>query len=108
LGDVVGTASGAYFVDNGGVFTDLVVPGSSFDPNNDSGPDSINDAGLIGGSYYSGNGFNFEYTAFIADPVGVIAGVPEPATWAMMLLGFGAVGWTLRGSRRKQDAAANA
>jgi hypothetical protein len=26
-------------------------------------------------------------------------GVPEPATWAMMILGFGAVGLTLRGRR---------
>ncbi|HWY61369.1 MAG TPA: PEPxxWA-CTERM sorting domain-containing protein [Rhizomicrobium sp.] len=31
----------------------------------------------------------------------VTAGVPEPATWAMFLLGFGAIGWTLRGNRRK-------
>ena len=27
-------------------------------------------------------------------------GVPEPATWAMMLFGFGAVGYTLRRRRR--------
>ena len=29
-------------------------------------------------------------------------GVPEPATWAMMLLGFGAAGTALRRSRRSQ------
>ncbi len=28
-------------------------------------------------------------------------GVPEPATWAMMLIGFGAVGSAMRRSRRK-------
>lgn len=28
-------------------------------------------------------------------------GVPEPATWAMMLLGFGAVGFTMRRRRRE-------
>ena len=30
-------------------------------------------------------------------------GVPEPATWAMMLLGFGAIGWQLR--RRRSSLA---
>jgi hypothetical protein len=28
-------------------------------------------------------------------------GVPEPSTWAMMLLGFGAIGFALRRGRRK-------
>ena len=32
-----------------------------------------------------------------------IAAVPEPATWAMMLLGFGGIGYSLR-RRRKQTA----
>lgn len=27
---------------------------------------------------------------------------PEPATWAMMMLGFGAIGFTLRGQRRRE------
>ncbi len=30
--------------------------------------------------------------------------VPEPATWAVMLVGFGAVGAAMRGSRRKAAA----
>jgi hypothetical protein len=29
-----------------------------------------------------------------------LIGVPEPATWTMMLLGFGGIGWMLRGHRR--------
>ncbi len=33
------------------------------------------------------------------------AGVPEPATWAMMIAGFGLVGATLRDGRRKRVAA---
>ena len=32
----------------------------------------------------------------------VAAGVPEPATWAMMLMGFGAIGVSLRRRRRTQ------
>lgn len=33
---------------------------------------------------------------------GTAAAVPEPATWAMMLLGFGFVGGALRSSKRRQ------
>ena len=32
---------------------------------------------------------------------GVVAGVPEPATWGMMLLGFAGLGFAFRQSRRK-------
>ena len=43
---------------------------------------------------------------FLADNTGGVslelsAGVPEPATWAMFLLGFGAVGFAMRRSLRK-------
>ena len=38
--------------------------------------------------------FNFIVSEFVGD-------VPEPATWAMMLLGFGAAGVALRRSRRR-------
>ena len=40
---------------------------------------------------------------FVMDDVtyhGGAGGVPEPATWAMMILGFGAIGMTMRGQRR--------
>lgn len=34
--------------------------------------------------------------------VGEAGSVPEPTTWAMMLVGFGVVGWTMRRTRRGQ------
>jgi PEP-CTERM motif len=65
----------------------------------------ISDAcGYSGGpSCYDDNGgsFTVNYT-------GATAGVPEPATWAMFLLGFGAIGWTLRKARSKGAVAATA
>lgn len=36
------------------------------------------------------------------DSVSVSAAVPEPATWAMMLIGFGFVGAAVRSARRRQ------
>lgn len=35
-----------------------------------------------------------------------VAGVPEPASWAMMLIGFGGLGAAMRGARRKQGVVA--
>jgi hypothetical protein len=43
----------------------------------------------------SGGGFEFDNLT-----VGTISAAPEPATWAMLLFGFGAVGMTLRSERR--------
>jgi hypothetical protein len=42
----------------------------------------------------------------IADVYAGAAGVPEPATWAVMLVGFGSIGAAMRRSRRKQLATA--
>ena len=46
--------------------------------------------------------------ALEADNIGVIAAVPEPGTWGMMLLGFGAIGASLRRRRRAVPAFAQA
>jgi PEP-CTERM motif-containing protein len=37
---------------------------------------------------------------------GLVSGVPEPSTWAMIILGFGVAGMGLRRSRAKRDALA--
>jgi hypothetical protein len=42
----------------------------------------------------------------VFDDITLGLGLPEPATWAMMLLGFGAIGASLRRRRRRIAAAA--
>ena len=39
------------------------------------------------------------------DNVSISSAVPEPATWAMMIIGFGSVGGMVRSSRRRQALA---
>jgi uncharacterized protein YqkB len=51
--------------------------------------------GLDGSTYANENG-----------GVGTITAVPEPATWAMMLIGFGMVGLQLRRRRRTAEVSA--
>jgi hypothetical protein len=47
--------------------------------------------------------YNFEATAgdVLVASVSGVSGVPEPATWGMMLLGFAGLGFAFRQSRRK-------
>lgn len=40
-------------------------------------------------------------TSFARIGEGAVAAVPEPATWAMMLMGFGLIGFSMRGRRRR-------
>jgi hypothetical protein len=87
-----GFATYTGFVDSGGVFTFVDAPGSS-----QTGFGALNDQGDIVGEYYDANGNEF---AFLATPV------PEPATWAFMLIGITGVGLAARrrpSSRRLTD-----
>ena len=46
--------------------------------------------------------FTSGQNSFEFDNIGALAsGVPEPATWAMMLLGFGGIGFMLRSGKRR-------
>ena len=45
-------------------------------------------------------GFTYTLDTLIYGDAAAVAAVPEPSTWAMMLLGFGAVGFAMR--RRRQ------
>lgn len=49
----------------------------------------------------TGTGNQLGFAGVVYSPATVDAAVPEPATWAMMLLGFGAIGFAMR--RRKQQ-----
>jgi hypothetical protein len=66
-----------------------------------------------GWSRYGGGGnpsasIVFPYSSAFGAGSLAIGGVPEPATWAMMLLGVGMIGGGLRMARRKNDLAMTA
>jgi hypothetical protein len=67
------------FIDNKGEFTTIAIPGADYTYLYD-----INNAGQILGYYQDANG---NAGGFLLTPV------PEPSTWAMMLLGFAGVGY---------------
>lgn len=69
-----------------------------------------------GVQFFGASGFSNLVTSFTlnasGDAIGVddlrfssAAAVPEPATWALMLLGFGFVGGALRSKKRRQNVA---
>lgn len=65
------------------------------------GPDNLNTDTFDNEGDFSGRSANFAFDVLGVDAATGPGGVPEPATWAMMLIGFGAVGY---GLRRRQGA----
>ena len=84
----------------------VVIPGLSF-PNAANGNQV--DAGTNGlfrvvgtdGEHFNSITFSSSQNSFEVDNLAV-AGVPEPASWALMILGIGGAGAALRGQRRRQ------
>ncbi len=46
-------------------------------------------------------GLGFQYSAYVVDGFVTISSVPEPSTWAMLLMGFGCIGLMLRSQKRR-------
>lgn len=61
--------------------------------------------GLVSGSYVYTWGSGATADRFVLNIGNPVAGVPEPASWAMMIAGFGAIGGALRHTRRRQPQA---
>jgi hypothetical protein len=90
----------------GGIF-DEYCGGNSTDPYNNTGSTAVttnlanctnSSVGEIGGNTLVSYNRNF-IDGYLNGTVATLAPVPEPATWAMMLTGFGIIGFAMR--RRK-------
>jgi hypothetical protein len=64
---------------------------------------SFNFAGTGGTTTLSFRSSGVDNVDAILDNVSVSAAVPEPATWAMFLMGFGAVGYSMRSRKLRYD-----
>ncbi|QDZ08007.1 PEP-CTERM sorting domain-containing protein [Sphingomonas panacisoli] len=79
----------------------IVVPGSNFinPANGDQGADATNGRFTVTGTegeLFTSVTFSSTGNSFEVDNLAVRSAVPEPATWAMMLLGFGSLGVAIR------------
>ncbi len=100
-------AAGDYWIGLAGVTTD--IGWTAYD-----GPlrSPLNQASLLGDTVIRTDpplqplAFQIEGTGLAGVIAPAIAGVPEPSTWAMFILGFGAIGGFLRAHRRSVLAAA--
>jgi len=62
---------------------------------------NVNDTYSVSLATYLGGTVQHSLTAYAQVGTGATPAVPEPATWAMMLLGFGLVGGAMRAKRKR-------
>lgn len=101
LGDLYGLGSGSVFMDVFDVDGNLLgsVTDSDAYPLGTGGVLSFSGAGIHSVSFYSNNA-TVGFDNFTFD--GLQSGVPEPATWAMLVLGFGLIGGALRSRQQRK------
>jgi probable HAF family extracellular repeat protein len=92
-GQIVGEYYGANgrtsgFLKSGNTYIDIDVPGAY-----DTVAMGINDAGQIVGNYIDANGIDHGFLATPDVRFLATSAVPEPSTWAMMILGFLGLGF---------------
>lgn len=75
------------------------IPGSGNDGVVPTGATVTSSEWLVGAAFNSGNNDGFKIASVTVAPTG--AAVPEPASWAMMILGAGMIGFALRGRRAR-------
>jgi len=87
------------------------VNSTTYNSQGNGGFIAVGDFGNLTDSSFSFTGFNYSvaitagsgqnFTASsLSGSKGVVGSVPEPASWAMMLTGFGAVGFAMRRNRK--------
>jgi hypothetical protein len=93
---------------NGTTGKDVITPGTSSFPNlanGDQVADGTNgvfEVSATAGETFDGIVLTSSQNSFEIDNLAIA--VPEPATWAMMIMGLGAIGGVLRSRRRKGEA----
>ena len=84
---------------------DVVIPGSDFTntPANGNqvaaGTNGLFTVTGAAGEVFTSVTFASSQNSFEVDNLAAVSAVPEPATWAMMLIGFGAIGVSMRRRR---------
>jgi hypothetical protein len=69
-----------------------------------NGPNLSN--GFENDGSFNGRNSNWAFDILGVSEATQVGAVPEPSTWAMMLIGFGGIGFAMR--RQKKDALATA